>query len=99
MADAKISFRIEAEKKSSLIKTAKEAKLTLTQYILWIFDMHEEFNSMSMIQMIDGKSDAEISKIIKESENEFQTEFEKGISNAYLKGYQDGRKEIIKSKH
>lgn len=99
MENAKISLRISSEKKDDLIKEAKEGNLTLTEYILWIFDMHEEFNSMSMTQTIVGKSDAEVSEIIKESENKFKSEFEKEISNAYHKGYQDGRKEVIRTKH
>ena len=98
MEDAKISFRISAERKDSLIKDAKEGGLTLTQYLIWIFDMYEEVNSMSVPQTIAEKTDLENPKIIKGSDNKFEAEFEKEISNAYLRGYQDGRKEGIKIK-
>ena len=97
MEDSKISFRISTERKDSLIKEAKGGGLTLTQYILWIFDMYEEVNSMSVPQTIAEKIDLETPKIIKGSDAKFEAEFEKEISNAYLKGYQDGRKKGIKT--
>ena len=100
MADAKISFRIPTDRKSSLIKTAQEGELTLTQYLLYIIDMHEAGNSLSMIHTVAERSNLENFKTDKDlSEHEFKIEFENEISNAYLKGYQHGRKEIIKSKY
>ena len=98
MEDSKISFRISTERKDSLIKEAKEGGLTLTQYIVWIFDMYEDVNSMDITQATAEKKDSEIPKIVKSSDIEFEAEFEKEISNAYLKGYQNGRKEGIKNK-
>ena len=100
MADTKISFRITSERKDSLIKTAQEGELTLTQYLLYIIDMHEAGNSISMIHTVAERSDLEKFRTDKDlSEHEFKIEFENEISNAYLKGYQHGIKEIIKSKY
>lgn len=98
MENAKISFRISKERKNSLIKKAKGGGLTLTQYIVWILDMYEEVNSMSVPQTKAEKTDLETPKIIKGSDTKFEAEFEKEILNAYIKGYQDGRKERIKIK-
>ena len=80
MENAKISFRISTELKDSLIKEAKEGGLTLTQYILWIFDMYEEVNSVSVPQIIAEKTDLETPKIIKGSDTKFEAEFEKEIN-------------------
>ena len=96
MENAKISFRISMERKDSLMTEAKEGGLTLTQYIMWIFDMYQEINSMDITPATAEKKDSEIPKIIKSSDIEFETEFEKEISNAYLKGYQDGIKINLK---
>ena len=99
MEAAKISFRTSTEQKNSLIQTAKQYDLTLTQYLLWILDMHVNFNSMDAshaTQATAEKNNSEIPKIIKSSDIKFEAEFEKEISNAYLKGYQDGKKEGIK---
>ena len=98
MEAAKISFRISTKQKSNLIQSAKQYELTLTQYLLWILDMHVEFNSVGVTQATVEKKDSEILNIIKNSDIKFEAEFEKEISNAYLKGYQDGKKEGIKNK-
>jgi hypothetical protein len=96
MENATITFRLSSEQKKSLTGEAKASQLTLTQYILWIFDMYEMYNSMSFTQKIVGKSDAEVSEILKDSESKFRAEFENEISKAYEKGYQHGRNEVIR---
>jgi hypothetical protein len=95
MADAKISFRIEAEKKNQWVQEADTAGVTLTNYLLWLIDAENRHYQAYEPKKIVGKSDAEISEIIKNSENKFRAKFEKEISNAYQKGYQHGRNEVI----
>ena len=99
MGDTKISFRISSEKKGSLVKAATESELTLTEYILFIFDMYEESNSLSMVHSVAQKSDTNTTQTIEGSETKFRAEFEKEISNAYLRGYQYGTRDLIRKKH
>ena len=88
MADAKISFRIDAEKKNLWVHEAKEFGLTLTNYLIWLIDFENQHYPIGETQTIVGKSDAEVSAILKDSESKLRAEFEKEISNAYKKGYQ-----------
>ena len=96
MGNTKISFRISSEKKGRLVKAATESELTLTDYILFIFDMYQESNSLSMVHTIAPKSETNTTQIIEGSETKFRAEFEKEISNAYLRGYQDGTRDLIR---
>jgi flagellar biosynthesis/type III secretory pathway protein FliH len=96
MADAKISFRIDAEQKSRWVQEAKGFQLTLTEYLIWLIDYKNQHYPSSETKKIVGKSDAEISEILKDSESKFRAEFQKEISNAYQKGYQHGRNEVIR---
>jgi hypothetical protein len=99
MADAKISFRIDAEQKNRWVQEADKIGVTLTTYLLWLIDVDNVRYPSYETKTIVGKSDTEVSEILKDSESKFRAEFEKEISNAYRKGYQDGIKEFIKTKH
>jgi hypothetical protein len=99
MADAKISFRIDAEKKSLWVQEAKEFGFTLTDYLIYLLDFKNQEYPKGEIHTIADKRHTDTPKIIQDLEVVSKEQFEKELSVAYSKGYQHGIKEFIKTKH